>query len=120
MLTYQFKLVRTRKPTRDAECPPHIERAHEINDLINEKAGTCDLDDDEFADEVIVIGSDDDEPAAATPRVSVKTETQGPMLAACQSITPASRPSRTSRTPGLDLLTSITASLDPRLHAARD
>jgi hypothetical protein len=120
MLTYWFKLVRMTKPTGDAECPPHIERAHEINDLTNEKAGTRDLDDDEFADEVIVIGSDDDEPVATTPRVSVKTETQGPTLAARHSITPASRPSRTSRTPGLDLLTSITASLDPRLHAARD
>jgi hypothetical protein len=29
-------------------------------------------------------------------------------------------PSRTSRAPGLGLLTSITASLDPRLQAARD
>ncbi|KAG1899162.1 uncharacterized protein F5891DRAFT_914838, partial [Suillus fuscotomentosus] len=50
-LELKFKqLVCTTKPTGDAECPPYIECAHEINDCMNEKAGTWDLDDDEFAD----------------------------------------------------------------------
>ncbi|KAG2158680.1 uncharacterized protein EDB93DRAFT_1119747 [Suillus bovinus] len=81
-LELKFKqLVRTTKPTGDAECPPHIECAHEIDFRMNEKAGTHDLDDDEFADEVINIGSDEDEPQRArTPKVSVKTEVRDPAL----------------------------------------
>ncbi|KAG1865671.1 hypothetical protein C8R48DRAFT_672286 [Suillus tomentosus] len=50
---------------------------------MNKKAGTRDLNDDEFTDEVINIGSDEDEPQrAGTPKVSVKTETQEPTLTA--------------------------------------
>jgi hypothetical protein len=51
-LTSEFgsKLVKTTKPTGDAECPPQVERAHEIEDLINEKVSTRDLDDAEIVD----------------------------------------------------------------------
>ncbi|KAG2064097.1 hypothetical protein BDR04DRAFT_1162947 [Suillus decipiens] len=62
-LELKFKqLVHTMKPTGDAECPPHIEQAHEIDFCMNEEAGTWDLNDDEFDNEVINIGSDEDEP----------------------------------------------------------
>lgn len=50
--------MRTTKPTGDAECPPHVERAHNIETLMNEKASTRDLDDSEIVDaddEVIEI-----------------------------------------------------------------
>lgn len=33
------------KPTGDAEVPPHVERAHGIDNLMNKKAGSHDLDD---------------------------------------------------------------------------
>ncbi|KAG1902231.1 uncharacterized protein F5891DRAFT_1186810 [Suillus fuscotomentosus] len=70
------QLVCTMKPTGDAECPPYIERTHEIDDCMNEKAGTQDLDDNKFADEVINIGCNEDEPQRArTPKVTIKTET---------------------------------------------
>ncbi|KAG1800913.1 uncharacterized protein HD556DRAFT_1438914 [Suillus plorans] len=122
-LELKFKqLVRTTKPTGDAECPPHIERAHKIDFCMNEKAGTRDLDDDEFTDEVINIRSDEDEPQrAGTPKVSVKTEIWEPALSiSCCSVgTPTPRP-RTSRTSDLNLLTLITTSLDPQLQAAQD
>ncbi|EDR02255.1 uncharacterized protein LACBIDRAFT_332618 [Laccaria bicolor S238N-H82] len=50
-LEAKFKqFVRTTKPTGDAECPPHIERAHFIEDQINEKAGTRELDDVDIVD----------------------------------------------------------------------
>jgi hypothetical protein len=55
-------LVCTTKPTGDAECPPHIEHAHKIDFCMNEKAGIQGLDDDEFANVVINIMSDKDEP----------------------------------------------------------
>lgn len=47
-----LQLLRKKKPTGDAECPEEIEEAHEIEDMINEKVGTRDLDDDELAGEV--------------------------------------------------------------------
>jgi hypothetical protein len=36
------------KLTGVGECPPQVQRAHEIEYLINERAGTRDLDDDDF------------------------------------------------------------------------
>lgn len=44
--------MRTPKPTGDAECPPEIERAHIIEELMNEKAGTRDLNNSDIADDV--------------------------------------------------------------------
>ncbi|KIY48051.1 hypothetical protein FISHEDRAFT_43973, partial [Fistulina hepatica ATCC 64428] len=38
--------VRTPKPTGDGECPPEIERAHQIEYLINGRADTRDLEDE--------------------------------------------------------------------------
>ncbi|KAG2035886.1 hypothetical protein BDR03DRAFT_1012181 [Suillus americanus] len=111
------------KPTGDTACPHHIEHAHEINFLMNERAGTQDLDDDDdFTNEVIIVGSDEDEPQhVSTPKVSVKREIQEPTLISHRSIaTPTPWPLRTSRAPGLDLLTLISASLDPQLQATRD
>ncbi|KIY47574.1 hypothetical protein FISHEDRAFT_27910, partial [Fistulina hepatica ATCC 64428] len=50
-LEAKFKAwLRTTKPTGDADCPPEIERAHELEYLINSKAETRDLDDDEDED----------------------------------------------------------------------
>lgn len=110
------------KPTGDAECPPHIERAHQIDSNINERAGTRDLDDEDIADKVLVISDKEDnlQPKAHNPRVLVKQEPQelGPI--ARHSVTPAPRASCNSHTPGLELLTTISASLDPCLQAARD
>lgn len=133
------QLVRTMKPTGDAECPPHVERAHQIEWLMNEKAGTRDLDDSEIIDLAgdinddddapISISSDDDEhpPATSSKKtVSVKIEpdstTLGPIARRANSNrlqTPARLP-RASRTTPLDLLNSISRSLDPGLNAARD
>jgi hypothetical protein len=42
--------VRTRKPTGDAECPPEILRAHEIEHKIQSKVACRDLEDGEIAD----------------------------------------------------------------------
>jgi hypothetical protein len=51
LLTVTFlQLVRTSKPTGDAECPPHVLRAQYIEELINEKVGSRELDDSEIID----------------------------------------------------------------------
>jgi hypothetical protein len=55
--------VKTAKPTGDAEVPPHVECAHAINDLMNEKAGSHDLDDQDIIDadpEVIEVSESEE------------------------------------------------------------
>ncbi|EDR07680.1 uncharacterized protein LACBIDRAFT_327577 [Laccaria bicolor S238N-H82] len=101
-LKAKFKqFVRTSKPTGDAECPPHIECAHFIEDQINEKAGTWELDDADIVDayeDPIEISDDEEEeetvpprtPAitqpvcntnrTATPAIQVKKEPNGPVV----------------------------------------
>ncbi|KAK2461365.1 hypothetical protein APHAL10511_006589, partial [Amanita phalloides] len=61
-LELKFKqILKTSKPTRDAECPPHVERAHEINELMNQKVGSRNLDNEEILDNnTISIPSDEE------------------------------------------------------------
>ena len=40
--------------------PDYVYEAHEIEDKINDKAGTRDLDDDDLVDEVIEVSSDNE------------------------------------------------------------
>ncbi|KAJ7306781.1 hypothetical protein DFH08DRAFT_901693 [Mycena albidolilacea] len=39
-------LLKTKKPTGDAHCPPEIKRAYQIKSLINEKADTREISND--------------------------------------------------------------------------
>ncbi|KAJ7300976.1 hypothetical protein DFH08DRAFT_979148 [Mycena albidolilacea] len=41
-------LLKTKKPTSDAHCPPEIKRAHQIESLINEKADTREISNNSF------------------------------------------------------------------------
>src|SRR6267154_6263441 len=73
------------KPTGDAECPAYIDRTHYIDTLINEKAETRDLDDEELADEVLEISDDEHQDLTEVVPVKakacqVKLEVQGPRL----------------------------------------
>ena len=136
-------MVKVSKPTGDAECPPQVERAHQIEWYMNEKAGTRDLDDSEIVnaeeddydndDRAISISSDDNDvprqPLRKKSRsVTVKMEASaslGPI--ARRSIsnrldTPSApiRNTRTTRNGPADLLSSISRSLDPSFSAARD
>ncbi|KIN98831.1 hypothetical protein M404DRAFT_76447, partial [Pisolithus tinctorius Marx 270] len=50
-LETKFKqLVRTPKPTGTGVCPPEVLQAHHVDDLINEQAGTHELNDSDFED----------------------------------------------------------------------
>lgn len=121
-MVYDFKLVRMTKPTGDAECPPYVDRAHYVESLINEKVGTRDLDDDDIVvNDAIDLCSDDEssKPSKANKPTSIKVKVEprdlGPI--ARRSGTPHTRSSRAG---GLELLGSISQSLDPHLLAARD
>ncbi|KAF7365373.1 hypothetical protein MVEN_00409600 [Mycena venus] len=52
-------LLKTKKPTGDAHCPPEIKRAHHIDGLINEKADTREISDDSDIGHDVGDASDD-------------------------------------------------------------
>lgn len=110
--------------------PEYVYQAHEIEEAMNEKAGTRDLDDDDIADEVAELSSDEDAPAiplpATKPRASskkaiVKAEPNdiGPTARRTSSDRITQLPPRTSRTAGSTLLGHLSDALDPASQAAR-
>lgn len=111
--------MRTKKPTGDGECPPEIERAHEIDDKIQAKVSCRDLGDDEIADfkgsnDEMSDGADDEAPPAPirrprpTPRIRTTRKES------------AQAPSRQPSTRGFDFLDKIAQSLNPEHQAQRD
>lgn len=120
--------MRTSKPTGDAKCPPHVLRAHEIDDLMNKKAGSRTLDDEEIVDaddSVVVISNDDDDqkpPVKPAINKKIKTEAQGKSCGpiACRPPADQISGSRNSRSAGQDLLANISNALDPSFRQARN
>lgn len=116
------------KPTGDAECPPEVELAHEIEYLMNEKISTRDLDDAEFADvpedenDAIEISDDEDDNDSAPASKSIKTKMEA--VHRTYRAAPSDKPSRQSRASiaaNWDALaSSLNQSLDPIARAARE
>lgn len=105
--------------------PPHVVRAHVIDDLMNEKAGSRDLDDEDIVDadpEVIEI-SESEEKDTDDKKVVVKAEKArtGPLARRLGTDHISAELSRThSRNNGQTLLANISKVLDPstqRAHA---
>ncbi|KIM82645.1 hypothetical protein PILCRDRAFT_88637 [Piloderma croceum F 1598] len=146
-LETKFKqLVKVSKPMGDAECPLQVERAHQIDWLLNEKAGTQDLDDSEIVDaneeesdgdsddgdnddgdKPISISSDGEEDilkkASRKKSVTVKSETHAPSLGpiARRTVsnrldTPFTQNTRTPRNAPTNLLNSISSFMMHKLH----
>jgi hypothetical protein len=119
--------VKTEKPTGDAECPLYIDRAYEIEQAMNDKGGSRDLDDEEIADAILITSDDDDDndrpPPLPRTKIVVKSEpgAVGPIARrtpADRLTTPAtSRASR--RGAGQDFLASVSSVLDPAAQAQR-
>jgi hypothetical protein len=121
------------KPTGDAECPPAVERAHEIEDLMNERIASRELDDDEIADfaededgadEESEAGEDEDEeeviekPVTKKVKVrAVKTETPIPSRIPSAATAVPCRPRQSA---GMEVLAQISNSINPATQASRD
>jgi hypothetical protein len=106
--------------------PPHVERAHEIDYLMNEKAGSRDLDDEDIVDaEPNVIEVSDADEKGITPhhngaKLTVKAEYAGPVARRPAANRISMDSSRTgTRNSSRDLLTNISQALDPSLRRAR-
>ncbi|KAF8498801.1 hypothetical protein JB92DRAFT_2834222 [Gautieria morchelliformis] len=94
------------KPTGNAECPPEIERAHAIEDMITTRVASGVVCDDDMGDEVINISSDDCPKVVPTMKTYVEPESDGK---GCMS-------SGTLR----GTLQNIARAFDPSVQAARD
>lgn len=69
-----MQYTKQKKPTGEGECPPEVKRAHEIEDLINTKAGTRELNDDsELKDNDDDDTNDSDVPKVVEPVGSAVT-----------------------------------------------
>ena len=111
------QFIRKGKPTGRGICPPQIERAFEIEDKINERAGTHDVNDSQLDEpmtdtaslvsERIEISSDEehDKAVATVKRVS---SDQTPV------------PCRKETMTGVGLMKKIANSLDPSAQHQRD
>ncbi|KAI0692693.1 hypothetical protein C8T65DRAFT_711342 [Cerioporus squamosus] len=141
-------LVRTPKPTGNAEIPPHIERAYEIERLINEKVHTRELDDGDIADEDGEESEDGQEveednsdlevldglplrgQRTSRPSTSVAAKQKSgkptaPVLKGIRTDGMTGTSSRTSasssrRTQASEFMSAVTTSLDPSLRDGRD
>ncbi|KAG1723304.1 uncharacterized protein EDB91DRAFT_1255695 [Suillus paluster] len=111
-LKTKFKqLIKTTKPTGDGVCPPDVTRAHQIDALINERAGTRDLNDMEFDD-----NCDDDNTC------SVSSALDEPQHVAVTKATHTEAPALRHNAHGaaVELLTRLSGAFDPATQRARD
>ncbi|KAJ7193023.1 hypothetical protein B0H12DRAFT_1082618 [Mycena haematopus] len=99
--------TKLKKPTGEGECPPEVKRAHEIEDLINTKVGTRELDDDSELDD------DDDDTDSDVPKIIE------PVRSAVARRAP-SPPLRRSCAPATEAISKIVRSLNPATLRARD
>ncbi|KAK0443814.1 hypothetical protein EV421DRAFT_512944 [Armillaria borealis] len=116
------QLVKTSKPTGDAECPPHVERAHEIEDLMNEKAGSRDLDDEDIVDVDNDLESSDEENIPVKKNTAaVQPQVRGPVARRpatdCLAGSVNTGPRR--RNNAQDILQNISSVLSPDAQMAR-
>jgi hypothetical protein len=95
--------------------PHHIERALTIEESLNNKVASCDVDDDhDDHDDIISVHSDTSADMRPPKRiVKTKPETPMPLVARRSTSQATSQPKLASKTRGLDILTRIESVLDP-------
>ncbi|GLB43906.1 hypothetical protein LshimejAT787_1500900 [Lyophyllum shimeji] len=121
------QLIKTTMPTGDSRCPPDVKRAHQIEDLIKERACTRDLNDSGFdgdaahdnpACKTDAGEEDDDDEVEIVETPSVKKEI-------CHAIVrrpdPLATITRRKNCPhGMELVTKLADAFDPAAFKARD
>ncbi|KAJ6541394.1 hypothetical protein B0H19DRAFT_315360 [Mycena capillaripes] len=103
--------LKLKKPTGDAECPPDVERAHQIEDLINQHVHSRELSDDDFDD-----GSD-----RGSSGIEVVEHPSEPVrTAVARRATSPPLQQRKPRASGTDLANKLGNLFDPATQKARD
>ncbi|OJT05798.1 hypothetical protein TRAPUB_3352, partial [Trametes pubescens] len=122
-------LMRTPKPTGSATVPSAVQRAFEIEDLINEKVHLRTLDDGNIADgeEVPGAGDSDVEVLDGPPtKKKAPPASGGSVLRGIREQVPstgapnAAARGATRRAQASDFMSAVSASLNPALREARD
>ncbi|KAG2337596.1 hypothetical protein BDR05DRAFT_1004929 [Suillus weaverae] len=101
-----------KQPTGDGVCPPDVTRAHQIDALINERAGTCDLNDADYDN-----NHDDDDTHSVSP------EPDEPQHVAVTKATHTKAPVPRHNARGdaaAELLTYLSGAFDPATQRAHD
>ncbi|KAJ7711932.1 hypothetical protein B0H16DRAFT_1437352 [Mycena metata] len=108
-------LLRTKKPTGSGHCPPEIKRAHRIEQLIAESAGTRQVSDGAASDAVSDndVSSDDSVEILGAKKAS-KVHT------AVVRRAPTPPPRRNSRLNAPELVTQLAKAFDPEVQQSRD
>ncbi|KAJ4471144.1 hypothetical protein C8J55DRAFT_522034 [Lentinula edodes] len=104
------QLVKTTKPTGDAELPRNVEEALEIEELMNDKAGTRDLDDSDIGD------FDDNDSDSESDNENAPTRKKSKATVKKQS---SATGRQTSVTRSRDFVDTLSAALDPVAQTAR-
>ncbi|KAJ6559914.1 hypothetical protein B0H19DRAFT_1146063 [Mycena capillaripes] len=110
-------LLKTKKPTGDASCPPEIKRAHHVERLINERAGTRELsDNDDDSD----CDSDSDSDASSDGSIEVleRPSTKVHTAIARRAPTPPARRNSCMNAP--ELVTKLAKTFDPDAQQSRE
>ncbi|KAJ7503866.1 hypothetical protein B0H11DRAFT_565212 [Mycena galericulata] len=104
--------LKLKKPTGSGTCPPEVKRAHEIEDLINQRVGTRHLSDSEFGDDSDPGSSGNDVEVIEHPTAAVRT-------AIAQRVpTPPLR--RKTHHTSTDLANRLAQAFDPDTQKARE
>ncbi|KAJ3804692.1 hypothetical protein F5876DRAFT_5531, partial [Lentinula aff. lateritia] len=113
------QLVKTTKPTGDAELPRNVEDALEIEEMMNDKAGTRDLDDSDIGD------FDDNDSESESDKENAPTRKKSKATVKKQSTATGPVAHRratgrqTSVTSSRDFVDTLSAALDPVAQTAR-
>ncbi|KAJ7681759.1 hypothetical protein B0H17DRAFT_1138192 [Mycena rosella] len=106
------QMLKMKKPTGEGNCPPEIKRAHKIEALLNERAGTRELSDSDFDDSASPLESDDDDiEVLDNPPPTVHTA-----VAKCAPTPPLRR----SKKAAPNLIDKLSCVFDPETQKARD
>jgi hypothetical protein len=111
--------LKTTKPTGNGVCPPNVERAQEIDRLINERAGTRDLNDSDFDADLDDTG-DPDAPISISSDECTGLPPASKKLTASITRPEAPLVRRSRNTNGMELVQKLSQAFDPSVQRARD
>lgn len=122
-----LQLIKTRKPTGSGYRPPHIERAHEIEEEIASRIGMRDLNESDYADAISsednssASGSSDsdsdEEPKTKTARIRTAKAVRAPSPLITR---PSARTASRTSSGAADLVTAMSRALHPDVQRRRD
>ncbi|KAJ7106935.1 hypothetical protein C8R44DRAFT_744811 [Mycena epipterygia] len=99
--------LKMKKPTGTGTCPPEVKRAHELERLINERAGTHNVSDSEF---------DNSDSGSSDDKIEVVDD---PTVTAVAQRAPTP-PLRRSKQSAPDLIHKLSQAFNPEVQRARD